>query len=433
MAILTRPAEVLLLSGVLFAAVAAESADLSAPAAAELPGIDQLPDRPELPDPLTMFDGTKVRTVEEWNQKRRPELKRLFQHYVYGYLPPPPKIEGRVTKEADGLFGGKARLREVEIRFSELEEQAKSGAADKPPVPRIRLALFIPTHGEKPFPVFLGINPEGNHTVCAEPAVSGPEEQRGLRKDFWCVEYLIDRGYAFAAFCQTDIDRDANDFTDGIHPHYNLPGPRETHWGTISAWAWGFHRCVDYLVTDRDVDAKRIAIIGHSRRGKTALWAAALDERIALVVPHQSGTGGMALSRNNNQETVARINRSFPHWFNDVFPRFGGREEKLPVDQHLLTALVAPRPLLETAGLKDTWANYDSALVNLKAASPVYDFLGAPGLVGTGVISEDERINAETCGDLLQYRRDFHHTLDRRYWQAILDFADRHFRTPRAE
>lgn len=395
------------------------------PPPSPFPAVDDLPDRPDLPDPFTMLDGTKVRTVEDWNEKRRPELKRLFQHYVYGYLPPSPRIESRLTKEAEGLFDGKARLREIEIRFPELEARAKGKVR---PVPRIRLALFIPVQVEKPAPVFLGINRDGNHTVSDEPAVSGPEEMRAAKRDFWCVDYLIDRGYAFATFCQSDVDRDANDFTDGIHPHYELPGPKETHWGTISAWAWGFHRCVDHLVTDDAVDAKRIALIGHSRRGKTALWATAMDERVALVVPHQSGTGGMALSRNNDQETVAIINRSFPHWFNDVFPKFDGREEKLPVDQHLLTALVAPRPLLETAGLKDRWANYDSALRNLKAAAPVYEFLGARGLVDDGVISEDEPIDAETSGNLLQYRRDVRHTLDRRYWRAILDFADRHFR-----
>ncbi|MEX0703890.1 MAG: acetylxylan esterase [Planctomycetales bacterium] len=407
------------------------------PASGELPAVAGLPPRAELPDPFTMLDGTRVRTKEDWHEKRRPELKRLFQHYVYGYLPPPPKIEARVTQEAAGLLDGKAALREVEIRFPDLETRSQGK-----PVPRIRLALFLPAARKGPVPVFLALNRCGNEQVVADERVAaaadafraegcapeGGRIARGREADYWCLPQIIDRGYAFATFHVSDIDPDKDDFTDGIHPHYpNPPGPQDSRWGTISAWAWGAHRCVDHLVTERDIDSGKIAVIGHSRRGKTALWAAAMDERIALVVPHQSGTGGMALSRNNDQETVARINRSFPHWFNDTFPRFGNEEAKLPVDQHLLVALVAPRPLLDTGGLKDTWANYDSALRNLKAADAAYQFLGAPGLVGEGVISDEGEISARTCGNLLQYRRDERHTLNCDYWRAILDFADRHF------
>jgi hypothetical protein len=185
---------------------------------------------------------------------------------------------------------------------------------------------------------------------------------------------------------------------------------------------------VDYLVTDPDVDADAICVTGHSRRGKTALLAGALDERIALVVPHQSGTGGAALSRDNDQETVERINRVFPHWFSDMFTRFNDNEYRLPIDQHLLMALVAPRPLLETAGIQDRWANYDSALRALRAADSVYEFLGKKGLSGAGVVVGDEPIQGENFGELMQYRLDVKHTLNRDFWKAILDFADAHLR-----
>ena len=146
------------------------------------------------------------------------------------------------------------------------------------------------------------------------------------------------------------------------------------------------------------------------------------------MATHQSGTGGCALSRNNNQETVERINRVFPYWFNDVFPQFNGKEEKLPFDQHLLIALVAPRPLLDSAGIQDTWANYNSALAALKAADPVYKFLGADGMVGRGLVQDDETIAGQNFGDLMQYRRNTGRTLNKDYWNAILDFADGHFR-----
>src|SRR5690606_17708744 len=233
-----------------------------------------------------------------------------------------------------------------------------------------------------PVPVFLALNKCGNYEVLPDPAIQydpsawchdncpqTEEAGRGSAEDFWSVAYLIERGYAFATFHESDIDPDKHDFTDGIHAAYasEIPvGP--SSWGTIAAWSWGLRRCIDYLVTDAAINPAQVAVIGHSRRGKTALLTAALDERVALVVPHQSGTGGMALSRRNDQETTERINRVFPHWFCDNFTQFDLQEDKLPVDQHLLVALVAPRALLDTEGLLDTWANGKSALKGLVAA-----------------------------------------------------------------
>ncbi len=179
----------------------------------------------------------------------------------------------------------------------------------------------------------------------------------------WSVEYAIDRGYAIATFYDGDIDPDKNDPADGVQPHFRKPNESrvDDEWGTIRAWAWGLSRVVDYLLTRSDIDANRICATGHSRLGKTALVAAAFDERIALVAPHQSGTGGCALSRDNDQETVERINRVFPHWFDDVFKKFVHREDRLPIDQHLLMCLVAPRPIFDTEGLQDKWSNSGNA------------------------------------------------------------------------
>lgn len=397
----------------------------------QYPDIDSLQIRPDLPDPFTMLDGSPVLKRGQWFKNRRPELKKLFQYYMYGFMPEPPKIQSVVSKTDEGVFGGKARLKEVELSFPELPPNA----------PRIHLAVFIPKNATGPFPVFLGVNSHGNQTVVDYPGVTfnenvflrdGDKEkganERGALKDFWCVENTINRGYAFAVYYQGDVDPDKDDFSDGVHPFYaNLPVPKEAQWGTISAWAWGLHRCIDYLVQDNDIDKSRISLIGHSRRGKTVLLAAALDERVALVVPHQSGTGGCALSRNNNQETVERINTVFPHWFDGNFKKFNQAVDKLPFDQHLLVALVAPRALLETAGLQDAWANYESALLGLKAADNVYKFLGVDGMVDDGVINGDEPITADTVGSLLQYRKDIKHTLEIGYWNRILDFADVYF------
>ena len=410
----------------LFCCAAAGHAQPPEPAALTLDAA-QLPVQEALPDPLTMLDGTRVETPEQWRTQRRPEIKRLFETYVYGVAPPPPRIEATVDQEDPGLFGGKATLRQVTISFPDLPANA----------PRIHLAIFAPIE-ESLAPVILALNKCGNYTVSDFPGVRYYEETilhdqcppgdvRGFDKDFWAIEHLIDRGYAFATFHESDIDPDFDDFTDGIHPFFpNLPGPRETHWGTIAAWAWGLQRCVDYLITDPDIDSGGICVTGHSRRGKAALLAGAFDERIAITIPLQSGTGGMALSRNNNQETVEHINRVFPHWFNDVFAQFAEKEARLPVDQHLLTALAAPRPVLDVGGLQDRWANYESALRNLQAADPVYKLLGTPGLQGTGLVSEEEPILGPNFGTLLQYRRDTPHTINAGYWKQILDFTDAH-------
>ncbi|MBI1320816.1 MAG: acetylxylan esterase [Candidatus Hydrogenedens sp.] len=392
----------------------------------ELPPVADLPEQEALPDPFTMMDGTPVTTAEDWREKRRPELVQLFQHYMYGFAPEAESEFREDAPEAEA-FDGTARVKQIEIRIKGLPEDA----------PRIHLAVIVPnTPG--PHPVMLGIKRVGNHATCGAEALLQREDayipeasrkdgasERGGRSDFWCVEYILSRGYAFATFLESDVDPDENDFTNGIHPWYpDLPYPKDAQWATIRAWAWGFRRCVDYLVTDPDIDAGKIGVIGHSRRGKTALLAAALDERIALAVPHQSGTGGCAISRASEQETVERINRVFPHWFNGNFKQFNDNEARLPFDQHLLIALVAPRALLDTEGKQDAWANNPASLRALGAADPVWKLLGAPGIEGPARVEDVNDIQPGKVGNLLQLRLDTKHDLTRDYWVGILNFAD---------
>ncbi|MCE9545791.1 MAG: acetylxylan esterase [Planctomycetia bacterium] len=388
-----------------------------------MPIVDQLPPRRELPNPLVMLDGTPVKTPDDWNRLRRPELKRLFQHYVYGYAPPPPEVTARVTKTVPDALNGQASLSEVEITLH------IPGSGE---LPRILLALFVPRRSGGPWPLFLFLNECGNQSVVPDDGVTPhiptpgvkPCGTRGSQADFWCVEQIVRRGYAVATFCQNDIAPDVPGSPHGVAARYPDLATPETRWGTLAAWAWGLSRAVDYLEKNPQIDSKHIAVIGHSRRGKAALLAGAMDERFWLVVPHQSGTGGSALSRDNHQETVGKITHAFPQWFNRVFPQFAGREDRLPVDQHLLAALVAPRALLDTAGTQDKWSSYESSLRGLHAADKVYKLLGASGLVGPGVVSGGEKFTAATCGNLAQYRRDAPHTLNKEYWEAILNFAD---------
>jgi hypothetical protein len=398
------------------------------------PKAKELPLQTALPDPFVMFDGSRVETRDDWYTKRRPELEALFRHYMYGFAPEGVEIVAEREAPDASILGGKGVLRQIAIRIKGLPAEA----------PTLHLALFLPAERPRPVPVFLALNMCGNYTMLNDPQIlihsaavddcknkkncpDDPEAARGARGPNWCIENSIDRGWAFATIHNSDIDPDFNDFTNGVHPYFKQKDiPAAARWGTISAWAWGLQRCVDYLVADPDIYRGGICVTGHSRRGKTALLAGATDERISIVVPLQSGTGGMALSRENDQETVERINRVFPHWFNGNYKHFDDNEAQLPIDQHLLMSLVAPRPLLDIAGLQDQWANYESAYRGLKAAEPVWEFLGREGMNGTGIVSDNEPMVGPNFGTVVQYRLDTTHTINLAFWDKILDFADAH-------
>ena len=397
--------------------------------AAEFPPVSELKSQAGLPDPLLMFDGSKVTTKEQWNQQRRPELKALFQHYMYGFLPAPAAVTAKVEAEKKDLFGGKATLRDVTLTY---------GPAGTPP---LSLLVVQPNMTTGKIPMWIGINFAGNHTALADPIVSLPKSWmaknnpgvideratdagRGKQVDVWNIELIIDRGYGIAMFYYGDLDPDKNDFTDGVHPHFLKPGQKELgkhDWGSVAAWAYGAHRVVDYLLTDAAVDPKRIALVGHSRLGKATLLAGALDERIALVIPHQAGCGGTAPSRGKIGEPVKRINDVFPHWFNDTFPEFNEQTDKLPFDQHSLVALCAPRAVLLSNAIEDQWANPSGQFEMLQAADPVYRLLGVEGLETKAVPELGTLANSR----LGYFIREGKHSMTTADWKAFLDFADR--------
>jgi hypothetical protein len=404
---------------------------------ADFPPAAKLPARPELSDPLTMLDGKKVTTKEEWVNKRRAELKELFQHYMYGYFPPKPdNVQFKVERIDRNALGGKATLKEVTIAFG------------PPGTPKMHLLLFVPNQRKGKAPVFLGLNFCGNHTVINDPKVRLPETWlpknypgvkgnratdagRGKQVDVWAVEQTIDRGYAVATVYCGDIDPDRADKREGIQPHLRKAGQKHTphDWGTIAAWAWGLQRAVDYLVTDPDIDPTRIILVGHSRLGKTALLAAAFDERVAMAIPLQAGCGGTAPSRaigNKGAESVKRINTSFPHWFNGAFKEFNDHPERLPFDQHCLVALMAPRPVLLANAVKDLWANPAGQFEILKAAAPVYKLFGAGGL-------EDDKmpeLGRLSGGRLGYFIREGGHSMTPADWRVFCDYADRQLGKP---
>jgi hypothetical protein len=395
-------------------------------AAAEFPAPKDLPKHAELPDPLVMFDGTKVTTKEQWNDKRRPELKALFQHYMYGTIPPAMKVAAKVLHEDAKAFAGKATLREVGLSPIEGYE--------------FRLLLVVPNGRKAPAPCFVGPNFTGNHTLVVDPKValttawlrptkSGATEDkatdvdRGKHKDVWNLEQSIDRGYAVATFYYGEIDPDRADVRGGIRPLLS----KDLDTATIACWAWAVHRCVDYLTSLKgEVDPKRIIAVGHSRLGKTALLAAAFDERIAMAIPLQAGCGGTAPSRGTVGESVKRINDSFPHWFNANFKQFNADPSKLPFDQNCLVALCAPRPVLFPNAKEDQWANPDGQFEVLKAADPVYRFLDAGGLDAKDVPPLGKLVDSR----LGYFIRAGKHSMTLEDWQVFWDFADKQLGKP---
>jgi hypothetical protein len=395
--------------------------------AADFPDPKDLPVRNEFPDPLVMLDGTKVTTREQWFDRRRPELKALIQHYMYGTIPPARPVTARVLHEDPKAFGGKATLREV--------------ALSALPGHEFRLLVVVPNGRKGPAACFVGPNFGGNHTLVDDPHVTVPpgwmypnrpgvkdnkatEAGRGKQKDHWNLEQSIDRGYAVATFYNGDIDPDRADVRGGVRPLL----PKELDTATVACWAWGIHRAVDYLTTRTgEIDPKRIAAVGHSRLGKTALLAAAFDDRIALAIPHQAGTGGSAPSRPTGSqagkaESVKRINTSFPHWFNDRFKQFNDDPARLPFDQHCLVALCAPRPVLFSNAQEDLWANPEGQFEVLRAADPVYRLLGAGGLDAATVPPPNRLVDSR----LGYFLRPGKHAMTPTDWEAFWGFADRH-------
>ena len=403
----------------------------AAMAEADFPDISTLPSRPELPDPLLMLDGTPVASPEQWTERRKPELKALFEHYMYGRMPDPIPVSSMVVRQDREYLHGKATKKEVTLVFGR-------------PISKINLLLVIPNQRTRPAPAFLGLNFNGNHTALADPTIALPttwmpanapgvkdnkatDEGRGKNADAWSIEKVVDRGYALATVYCGDIAPDRPGFTDGVFAAHAGGGASKRapdEWGAVAAWAWGLSRALEYLRMDGDLDKDRIAVVGHSRLGKAALLAGAFDERFALVIGHQAGCGGSAPSRGKIGEQVKQINDRFPHWFDGNFKAFNDQVDKLPFDQNGLIALAAPRPLLLTNGTLDTWANPVGQFDVLKGADSTYRLMGVKGLG-----DESMPPPGTLVGDHLAYHiRPGKHAMLPEDWDTFLGFADKHLK-----
>jgi hypothetical protein len=391
-----------------------------------------------LPDPLKLADGRTVVSAADW-PARRAELLRLFAEVEYGKTPEASiPMEARVVERSGGALGGKATRLQLELVFG---SSPKTLSAD--------LLVYLPnTVDSRSVPVILGLNFGGNHSVQPDPAIrvsqgwfrdepkgshpgnKASEKDRGAEASRWDIERAIDRGYGVATMYYGDIDPDFDDgFKNGVHPLLDPAGtadpsrPKDA-WGSVGAWAWGLSRCLDELEKIPGVDAKRVAVLGHSRLGKAALWAGAQDTRFALVISNQSGCGGAALSKRDFGETVKRINTSFPHWFCDNFLAYNGNESALPIDQHELLALIAPRPLLVCSAAEDLWADPRGEYLSCAGADPVYRLLTGDGLNSVEMPSPNERM----WGRLMYHIRPGKHDVTPQDWGMYLDFSDKYLR-----
>ncbi len=335
-----------------------------------------------LPELLKTADGRQITTSDEWEKIRRPEIQKLFENQVFGKSPDKPQgMTFEVKKSLPDALNGKAKLKEIRIHFFKDEKDVF-----------LDLLILLPRNSTGKVPIFLMPNFGGNHRIHPSEEISltaswmpvkrggdannkATNKSRGLRQASYSIDEILESGYGLATYHAADVDPDRNNFKDGIHPYFYKKGqskPAADEWGALSAWAWGLSRAMDYLETDKDIDSEKVIALGHSRLGKTALWAGAQDKRFALVISNNSGCGGAALSRRRFGETIVRINGNFPYWFCDNFNQYGNNEDKLPVDQHMLISLIAPRPVYVASAAEDLWADPKGEFLSAKHSQGAY-------------------------------------------------------------
>lgn len=378
-----------------------------------------------LPEVLALRSGEPVRDAKSWNTRRRPEILAVYQTEVFGKSPAKPaKLNYEVKGVEKGALGGKADRKIVTVYFSE----TRGG-------PKMDLLLYLPAAAKKPVPVFLGLSFSGIHTTANDPGVPlaqqwlrgvqgpAPETSRGSAAQRWQVEKILAAGYGLATVDYNDIEPDfVGGMKYGIRPLFFKPGqtePAADEWGAIAAWGWAASRAMDYLEKDKDVDSKRVALFGHSRLGKTALWAGAQDTRFSIVIANESGEGGAAISRRDYGERTKDLNSHFPHWFDGNFKKYSEREDEMPFDSHFLLSLIAPRGLYVASAEEDRWSDPRGEFLGAADASPVWELFGKKGIGNVEMPALHQPV-----GDHVRYHiRAGKHDVTAYDWEQYLKFA----------
>ncbi|MGI6401463.1 MAG: acetylxylan esterase [Thermoguttaceae bacterium] len=392
----------------------------------------------ELPDPLIAEDGAKIETPEEWREIRRPEILKLFKEHMFGQFPEANLSNVRFEEiiSVPDALDGKATRKEIKIFFDSPNDE-----------PQATVLLYVPNEREGKAPVFVMPNFYGVQTTTDDPGVSAyriensthlpdktPEETRGFVKSRWPFDMIISRGYAVATVCYEEIEPDAyrdvthdvdpflTIFRQGVHPLFtNFDPNADDYPATIGAWAWGLSRVLDMLETVPEIDATKAIIAGHSRLGKTALWCGANDERFAAVISNNSGCGGSALSRRQFGECIDLLNYVRPHWFTKKFHEYNDKVNELPIDEHELIALIAPRPVYIASATEDLPADPKGEFLAAFYADPVYRLLGTDGF---GDVTEQPGPDTPVGATIRYHLRTGKHDVTDYDWEQYLNFAD---------
>ena len=389
---------------------------------------------PEYPPLLQSATGKKIKTIEQWEQERRPELLGLFASEIYG-IAPDVKVETtyRIVEEDTCALNGDAVRRQVRITF---RAHGMERSAD--------MLLYIPKNAGEKVPVIFGLNSQGNYATSLDPQVvmtdgwvaypegihRAADSLRGRVAYRWPYSGAVNRGYAVATIFKGDFYPDHQDaYGQSVLPMLYAEStiPDSARMQAIGAWAWGISQAMDYFETVPELDARKVMVLGHSRLGKTALWAAANDTRIAIAVSNNSGCTGAALSRNKQGENITKINTRFPYWFADNYKSYNDREFALPVDQHMLLALIAPRPVYVASASRDKWADPHSEFGAARLCGEVYRLYGRQPL--TWDKPELPAVNTPLLqGDVGYHLREGKHDITTYDWEQYMNFADKYLK-----
>jgi len=360
-----------------------------------------------LPELLVSQEDKIVGAPTQWENIRRPEIIKLFENNVYGQVPKEfDDIQFKVVNKDENAMNGKATLKEVAITVSQSNRSIT-----------MNLVMFTPNKVNEPVPMFLVINHRGIKTM---------DVTRQNKDGFWPAEEVIDAGFGISGFDVIDVSPDDKvKFKEGILKEL-YPEQLEMKNGMrgLGAWGWGASRAIDYFEKDELVDATKVISVGHSRGGKASLWFGAQDERVAITISNESGNSGAALSRRNFGETVARITENFPYWFCPNYQQFANNEDRLPIDQHMLLALIAPRAVYVASAVEDLWADPKGQYLALKESQPVFNLYG----IETNLPEKMPAVNEQVIRPHMGFHnREGKHNMTPYDWQQFINFANEYF------